>query len=909
MRISKEETSSNASQVLGLISSLKQLQGFTSLDLNKLLKDAENLTIQHSTGKGSLLKIDLEKLARSLPLHLVTVLITSKKDEEIFKYLLCGFRLLHSLCDLSSKNSKFEQIFLDDVKVEEQLIDMVFFMLTYLGGYRQEHHAFSHVHLLHSTLVACNLYLLTGVISTQWRDIVHVLLAHPRVDIFMDAAFGSVRVVVRCLETTLVAYNKDTSMESNLTAERVVFYLCQQCEASLQFLQSLCQQKSFKERLLRNKELCGKGSILLLAQSILKLHIQHTSSRITAAISRLKAKILSILLSLCEAESISYLDEVASSTESLELSKSVALEVFDLLKKAFGRNPGHLTADRSHPMGFVQLNAMRLADIFSDDSNFRSYMILCFTEVLTAIISLSHGDFLSCWCSSNLSETEQDASLEYDIFAAVGWVLHNTSPDVKDATNLEFNLTPNYMLKASYAHHRTSLFVKFFANLHCFVPNVCEEQERNLFVLKVLECLQMDLSNLLPGFSFDSDTPKFATASKNLRSLLSHAESLIPNFVNVEDIQLLRVFFGELQSRFNSNGSGRNRVQKTQDSKFGESSWDKFYKLNINESYQEAQSAGGRPLPLTGKEPSDLDKKSGKVKEGMSENSSYANLEQRNTQAEDKVQGNGSNRQSQVENKGISGKIVSGGARDIDKDTHKIETSGSDASSAKGKNAVVHMDNSDLSKSNERPKKVTVKENPEDEKSELAQKKKRKRTIMNDEQVLMIEKALVDEPDMQRNAASLQSWADKLSSNGSEVTSSQLKNWLNNRKARLARTAKDVRPAGDDVDNPVSDRQRESALGPHDSPNVPGQHVVLVGVQGEEIGKGKVFQSHGNWYGKTLEELATCVVDVCELRVDKGLRLPYSSEATGTTFAEAETKFGVMRVLWDLNKILVLRSD
>jgi hypothetical protein len=170
-------------------------------------------------------------------------------------------------------------------------------------------------------------------------------------------------------------------------------------------------------------------------------------------------------------------------------------------------------------------------------------------------------------------------------------------------------------------------------------------------------------------------------------------------------------------------------------------------------------------LPLTGKEPSDLDKKGGKVKEGMSENSSYANLEQRNTQAEDKVQGNGSNRQSQVENKGISGKIVSGGARDIDKDTHKIETSGSDASSAKGKNAVVHMDNSDLSKSNERPKKVTVKENPEDEKSELAQKKKRKRTIMNDEQVLMIEKALVDEPDMQRNAASLQSWADKLSSN------------------------------------------------------------------------------------------------------------------------------------------------
>jgi len=69
----------------------------------------------------------------------------------------------------------------------------------------------------------------------------------------MDAAFGSVRVVVRCLETTLVAYNEDISMESNLTAERVVYYLCQQCEASLQLLRSLCQQKLFKEQLLKNK--------------------------------------------------------------------------------------------------------------------------------------------------------------------------------------------------------------------------------------------------------------------------------------------------------------------------------------------------------------------------------------------------------------------------------------------------------------------------------------------------------------------------------------------------------------------------------------------------------------------------------------------------------------------------------
>lgn len=60
-------------------------------------------------------------------------------------------------------------------------------------------------------------------------------------------------MVVRCLEITLVACRKDFSMESNLSAEQVVYYLCQQCEASLQCLQSLCQQKLFKEHLLKNK--------------------------------------------------------------------------------------------------------------------------------------------------------------------------------------------------------------------------------------------------------------------------------------------------------------------------------------------------------------------------------------------------------------------------------------------------------------------------------------------------------------------------------------------------------------------------------------------------------------------------------------------------------------------------------
>lgn len=43
------------------------------------------------------------------------------------------------------------------------------------------------------------------------------------------------------------------------------------------------------------------------------------------------------------------------------------------------------------------------------------------------------------------------------------------------------------------------------------------------------------------------------------------------------------------------------------------------------------------------------------------------------------------------------------------------------------------------------------------------QRKKRKRNIMNDVQIKLIERALLDEPEMQRNAAALQAWADTLS--------------------------------------------------------------------------------------------------------------------------------------------------
>ncbi|KAJ6334549.1 hypothetical protein OIU76_007992 [Salix suchowensis] len=823
MRLAKKEPSM-AEQVIDLISAVKELHGLSCQELNKLLRDSENFTICSHSEKGSTIKIDVEKLAGFLPLHLIAVLMSSDRDESLLRYLLCGIRLLHSLCDLAPRNSKLEQVLLDDVKVSEQLLDLVFYLLIVLSGYRQENRISCSLLLVHSALVASSLHLLSGCISLQWQDLVQVLLAHPKVDIFMDAAFGAVHVAIRFLQVKLSDQYTGLHVKSP-TAEQIVNYICQQCEASLQILLSLCQQKVFRERLLRNKELCGRGGVLSLAQAILNLNVTPPfvdSFTVVAAISRLKAKVLSILLHLCEAESISYLDEVASSPGSLDLAKSVVLEILELLKAALSKDPNYLSpcSDKTFPMGLLRLNAMRLADIFSDDSNFRSFITTCFTKVMTAIFSLPHGDFLSIWCSSEFPPREEDATLEYDTFAAAGWFLDTfAAANLSNAINLEITLLPSNMPQAMYAHQRTSLFVKLIANLHCFVPNICEEQERNLFLHKFLECMRMDPSKSLPGFSFTSGAQRAVTVCRNLRSLLSHAESLIPNFLNEDDVQLLRVFFNQLQSLINPADFEENKVQEIKSER--SVSLDKFSRLSIDEHLQEAQSTRASSSPMMRKEPSSFNNRTDIQKEEMSENSAIQEEEKHSFRNEHVNQAN-----VMRGDKAKFGACASDVLREMDRDSHNVETSGSDTSSTRGKSFVGQVVNGDLLKSGAHMKGSGCQGVHNGEKSEShhfeeKQPRKRKRTIMNDYQIALMEKALLDEPEMQRNAAALQSWSDKLSLNGSEVTPSQLKNWLNNRKARLARAGKDVR-APMEVDVTFPENQVGQAL-QHESPESPVQ--------------------------------------------------------------------------------------
>lgn len=192
----------------------------------------------------------------------------------------------------------------------------------------------------------------------------------------------------------------------------------------------------------------------------------------------------------------------------------------------------------------------------------------------------------------------------------------------------------------------------------------------------------------------------------------------------------------------------------------------------------------------------------------MSENSGFQAEEKFDVRSNLMDQGDDVMTQDSKEDKDKPG--VPGGLREKDKDVQIVVSSGSDTSPTGGKNFVDQMDSGQFPKGNEPIKEIGFGGVQEIEKVEAVQgeekqQRKRKRTIMNDNQISLIERALLDEPDMQRNTVSIRSWADKLSHyvcnthfthfeccnlvlyplischalcfQGSEVTSSQLKNW------------------------------------------------------------------------------------------------------------------------------------
>ncbi|KAF3503987.1 hypothetical protein F2Q69_00039544 [Brassica cretica] len=95
-----------------VVAAVKGLHWRTSLEIHKLLKDNEDFCITYNDGEEGAEpeKIDVEKLVGMLPLHLLSVFISSDEEDGKLRYLLSGIRLLNTFCDLTSRHPRLDQV-------------------------------------------------------------------------------------------------------------------------------------------------------------------------------------------------------------------------------------------------------------------------------------------------------------------------------------------------------------------------------------------------------------------------------------------------------------------------------------------------------------------------------------------------------------------------------------------------------------------------------------------------------------------------------------------------------------------------------------------------------------------------------------------------------------------------------
>ncbi|XP_021995726.1 nodulin homeobox-like [Helianthus annuus] len=390
---------------LDLTLAVKELHALSSKDLGELIRDAEDGIVKYVKQDGSSLEISVEILARHLVKYIMEHLIPSKVNEENFKHMLSGLRLLHTLCDIACHHSTLAQVLVEDTSVQDEILNSIFRIIDFLSQSGEKISGSSRMVLLYSALLSSSMYLLKALISSEWQDITNDLLAHSKVDEFTTTAFIALCVVINSLQAKLPDQHIDSRMRSNANDVYCLYHLC---ESSLQFLQSACKQMVFRERLVKNKDLCGEGVVLQLVQSTLKLS-QCEDRYLTNVVYWLKSKALSIMLLLCEAESTSFFEMASSTTQSKELVKTTIFE----------------------------------------------------TEVLTRVFLQPQKEFLSTWCSNDHEPIEEENVMDFDSISAAGQVLGLISKShVQHSTwnNSQGSPTP-------YAYQRTSLLVKILADL------------------------------------------------------------------------------------------------------------------------------------------------------------------------------------------------------------------------------------------------------------------------------------------------------------------------------------------------------------------------------------------------------------------------------------------------------------
>jgi hypothetical protein len=258
------------------------------------------------------------------------------------------------------------------------------------------------------------------------------------------------------------------------------------------------------------------------------------------------------MLKFCESVQFSFLDEVAADARSMQLAEQVAAEVLVLVRGALLDDPRPIDdedEERRNPMGLLHVTAMRLADIFSDDSNFRNLVMDQIAPDLATVLAVLPTKFHERWCGGpiarELAAGEMDAILVYNPFEAAGEAMAasakaaivGTSGQEEASSVPEFNVVPPV---ASASQIRAALLVKLFANLFCYNPEVCAAEEKDRFLRTFLNCLHKGPLRPNHALFFHSVERTAVRICENLRTLHDYVLTITSEIINDDDLALVR---------------------------------------------------------------------------------------------------------------------------------------------------------------------------------------------------------------------------------------------------------------------------------------------------------------------------------------------------------------------------------
>ncbi|KAL0052476.1 hypothetical protein WJX82_002806 [Trebouxia sp. C0006] len=485
-------------------------------------------------------KMSVVDLMKTLPVHLIACLLAQQplgagqgswqaeltphklSHSSIWGYLAQGLTLLGNLCGVSAVIKEVSVAINQDSTFHERVLDLANLALSCLAGPEARHSNAAAVDpdrdqecLNRAAMVpaALNAVLYAfqpaaAVADVELHFLCMELFKQAASPIFLDAIFDAVAVVINMVRSALVSGN--TSLD--------LYMLSYHAGVTMQVLAELTATPLFYYRLaIQEKPFAAPLRLIAAGLDLHSLPLApppfkqegltcvpilpgidtHSTAATQGAAELLSARAMALMLCFSDYEATGFLDQAAGHLATSELLDQCVDNILGYAGLALQRPKVSAVPVEFTGEGQMQLNSLHMAEVLTDDSNFRQRAMDSLAAPMAHALSQSPQDFASAWLAGQeafelhskdtvndatyllLSSLSVEALRKANIIKALAMNLHLARPD-KDPGSFRHTL-------ALEAVERCITLFMTLGNLHWFTSATCPPQLENYFADLLVE--------------------------------------------------------------------------------------------------------------------------------------------------------------------------------------------------------------------------------------------------------------------------------------------------------------------------------------------------------------------------------------------------------------------------------------